>query len=273
LPRVALSHQWTNTFSTRTGGGMGYKLPTVFQDESEEARYINVGLSPGIKPELSLGGTLDLTMKLPALNGVFITMKQLYFATRIFRPVVANQQQVICPSGVCQEIRYNNGNGFQQSIGIENNFNLQYRGLNLSFVYTLTDNNLRLNNIRSIAPLTSKHIISLFAEYSYKGFSAGVDAYCYSPVKLTNGKIGNQIWELGVKAQYTHKFITIFSNLENILNIRQTSFGPIVSPSPTLNEPKFAEIYAPLEGRLFNLGIKIRLGALVKTKATSKDED
>ena len=157
---------------------MGYKLPTVFQDESEEARYINVGLSPGIKPELSLGGTLDLTMKLPALNGVFITMKQLYFATRIFRPVVANQQQVICPSSVCQEIRYNNGNCFLQNIGIENNFNLQYRGLNLSFVYTLTD-----NNIRSIAPLTSKHIISLFAEYSYKGFSAGVDAYYYSPVK------------------------------------------------------------------------------------------
>jgi len=273
LPRIALSHQWTNSFSTRIGGGMGYKLPTVFQDESEEARYFRVGLASEVRPELSLGGTLDLTMKLPALDGVFISMKQLYFATRIFRPIVAGEQQVVCPTGICQEIRYTNGDGFQQSLGIENNFNLKYRGLNLNFVYTLTDNNFRLKNIRSIAPLTSKHIVSLFAEYGYRGFSAGVDAYYYSPVKLSTGKIGHQIWELGVKAQYTYRFFTIFCNLENILNMRQTSFGPIVHGEPNVNHPRFAEIYAPLEGRLFNLGIKIRLGELAKGKQETKNDD
>jgi hypothetical protein len=37
-----------------------------------------------------------------------------------------------------------------------------------------------------------------------------------------------------------------------------------VYPNPGYSHPKFSEIYAPLEGRLFNLGFKLRLGAFSK---------
>ena len=56
----------------------------------------------------------------------------------------------------------------------------------------------------------------------------------------------------------------LFANFENIANIRQTSFGPTVFPDPTYAHPRFSEIYAPLEGRLLNIGFKLRLGAFAK---------
>ena len=49
-------------------------------------------------------------------------------------------------------------------------------------------------------------------------------------------------------------------------DIRQTSYGPIVYPNPSYAHPAFAQVYAPLEGRLFNAGLKIHLGYFGKKK-------
>ncbi len=272
LPHVAWRQKWNEVFITRVNAGMGYKLPNVFQDESEEARFINVyPIGDSVKPELSLGGTVDLLVKLPNYNGLSITLNQMYFLTHIFRPLVAQTTAVEGCNGLdCTELYYANGSGYQQSLGVETSFKMHYRGFDLSLVYTLTDNNFKLNDVKSIAPLTSKHIVSILAGYEIKNFAAGIDCYYYSPVKLSNGALGKGIWEFGIVTQYAMKYVVIFANLENVFDIRQTSFGPIVHPFPTLSHPRFSEVYAPLEGRLFNAGIKLRLGMFSKKNKEEK---
>ena len=126
--------------------------------------------------------------------------------------------------------------------------------------------------MRSIAPLTSKHIVSFFAGYESKRFGLGVDCYYFSPVKLSDGSLGKRMWELGINGQVNFRYVLIFANLENILDMRQTTYGPIVQPSPTYGTPRFKEIYAPLEGRFFNTGIKIRLGEFVKKNKPDNDD-
>jgi outer membrane receptor for ferrienterochelin and colicins len=264
LPNLAIRQKWNDIFSTRLNIGMGYKLPTVFQDESEYARFRGVQpITFAVKPELSLGGTLGLIVKLPNFNGLNISITQLYFLTHIFRPLLA---QTITDSTCldCSKLNYANANGYIQSGGVETGMQLSYRGIGLSLVYTLTDNNRKIDNVRSIAPLTSKHIISILAGYEIKNFYVGIDAYYYSPVKLSDGSVGRQIWELGVNVQYGFKYLLLFANFENLADIRQTSYGPTVFPDPTYSHPRFSEIYAPLEGRLINVGFKLRLGAFAK---------
>jgi iron complex outermembrane receptor protein len=78
---------------------------------------------------------------------------------------------------------------------------------------------------------------------------------------------------MGVNVQGIFKWFNIFANLENILDIRQTSFGPIVFPNPTYHQPLFKEVYAPLEGRLLNVGFKIKLAEFMKQKGVKKDID
>lgn len=272
LPHVAVLRKWNDIFSTRVNFGMGYKLPTIFQAESEEARFINVlPIATNITPELSFGGTFNWKAQLPNFNGVHITVNQLYFFTEIVHPLIADTASFNCPTGDCIQTSYTNSNGYTQSAGVETGFNLKYRGLETGLTYTLTDSHNKYNDILgnpvlSINPLTSKHIVSMLAGYSIKNFFIGLDCYYYSPVKLDDGTTGKDIWEVGISTQYAYKFLLVFANLENIADIRQTSYGPVVFPNPTYAHPAFAQIYGPLEGRLFNAGIKIHLGYFAKKK-------
>ncbi len=263
LPHIAIRQKFNEIFSVRLNVGMGYKLPTIFQDESEEARFLNVQrIASSVKPEFSLGGTIDLKIKPPSFNGLNVTISQLYFLTHIFRPLLPQTSfDTSCHSIDCEQISYTNANGFIRSGGVETGINFSYRGMSASIVYTYTDNNRKIDGIRSIAPLTSKHILSLLAGYEIKNFFIGIDVYYYSPVKLSDGRMGKQIWEVGLNTQYAFKYLILFANFENIANIKQTSYGPTVFASPTFSHPRFSEIYAPLEGRLFNMGFKLRLGA------------
>jgi iron complex outermembrane receptor protein len=251
---------------------MGYKLPTIFQAESEEARFINVlPIATNITPELSFGGTFNWKAQLPNFNGVHITVNQLYFFTEIVHPLIADTASFNCPTGDCIQTSYTNSNGYTQSAGVETGFNLKYRGLETGLTYTLTDSHNKYNDVLgnpvlSINPLTSKHIVSMLAGYSIKNFFIGLDCYYYSPVKLDDGTTGKDIWEVGISTQYAYRFLLVFANLENIADIRQTSYGPVVFPNPTYAHPAFAQIYGPLEGRLFNAGIKIHLGYFAKKK-------
>ncbi|HLP18929.1 MAG TPA: TonB-dependent receptor, partial [Chitinophagales bacterium] len=272
LPHVALRRNWNSFFSTRLNVGMGYKLPTIFQDESEEARYLNVlPIADSVKAELSLGGTIDWKVKLPNLNGLSVNIHQVYFLTHIFRPLLPQSfSDTGCHLLDCEQINYTNARGYMRTGGVETGISFGYRGAAFSVTYSYTDNNRRINGVKSIAPLTSKHIVAFLAGYEIKHFSIGVDIYYYSPVKLSDGRVGHSIWEVGMNVQYAFKYILLFANFENIADIRQTSFGPTVYPNPTYAHPRFSEIYAPLEGRLFNVGFKIHLAAFAKN---SKRDD
>lgn len=266
LPHLGIKHKWNEVFLTRVNAGMGYKLPTVFQDESEQLRFINVlPAGDSLRPDLSVGGTVDLLVKLPNYNGLNVTINQLYFINHLFKPLLPGTKKIAnCTGPDCENLYYYNIKGYQQTRGIETSLHVNYRGLGASFSYTLTDNNLRTDGVRSIAPLTSKHIVSLLVGYESKWFSAGIDCYYYSPIKYSDGSVGQRIWEFGINTQLSLRYVLIFANLENLFDIRQTNFGPIVFAAPTLNQPRFKEIYAPLEGRLLNAGIKLRLGEFGK---------
>ncbi|HLP49448.1 MAG TPA: TonB-dependent receptor, partial [Chitinophagales bacterium] len=230
LPHVALRRNWNSFFSTRLNVGMGYKLPTIFQDESEEVRYLNVlPIADSVKAELSLGGTIDWKVRLPNLNGLSVSIHQVYFINHIFRPLLPQVfADTSCSDLDCDKTNFANAQGYMRTGGVETGISFGYRGAGLSVAYSYTDNNRRINGVRSIAPLTSKHIVSFLAGYETKTFSVGIDVYYFSPVKLSDGRMGRGIWEVGINAQYAFKYILLFANLENIADIRQTSYGPTV---------------------------------------------
>ncbi len=270
LPKVAWLQKWNEIFETRVNIGMGYKLPTIFQDESEEAFYRNVlPIDPSLaKPELSVGGTLDLKVSSPSINGFKILFNNMYFITNIWQPLLPTKKLY---KGQFYT-QYETQAGTIQGRGIETTLQLLYRGLGLKLSYTLQDQSLNINKVKSVAPLTSKHLIGMLLGYEKEDlFSVGMDCYYYSPANLSDGTLTHGIWEMGINGQYIHRYFTLFANLENILNIRQTSFGPVVLANPTFRTPAFKEIYGPLEGRILNAGIKIKLGALFKSKAEDND--
>jgi outer membrane receptor for ferrienterochelin and colicins len=53
------------------------------------------------------------------------------------------------------------------------------------------------------------------------------------------------------------KFGSIVLNCENLLDIRQSKFAPIVT-GPGVS-PVFKSVWAPIEGRVINLSLKISI--------------
>jgi iron complex outermembrane receptor protein len=53
------------------------------------------------------------------------------------------------------------------------------------------------------------------------------------------------------------KKVSVVLNFEDLTDTRQTRFGPVVIPPYT--NPAFKEIYAPLEGFMANLAVKVRI--------------
>jgi iron complex outermembrane receptor protein len=85
----------------------------------------------------------------------------------------------------------------------------------------------------------------------------GLEAYYFSPQKLTDGSIGRSYWLSGLMAEKIWDRFSLFINFENIFDLRQTRFDSIYT-GPVSN-PVFRDIYAPLDGFVVNGGIKIRL--------------
>jgi hypothetical protein len=65
------------------------------------------------------------------------------------------------------------------------------------------------------------------------------------------------IFMSGVVIERTLGNVVLFFNAENFTDVRQTRYGNLIS-APN-NTPQNTEIWAPLDGRFFNGGVKIKL--------------
>lgn len=90
-----------------------------------------------------------------------------------------------------------------------------------------------------------------------ENFRIGLEAFYVGNQILSNGFQTKDYWIFGISVQkWWGKFIP-FINFENFTDTRQTRFAPIYSGSAI--NPDFMEIYAPLDGFVFNGGLKISL--------------
>lgn len=88
-------------------------------------------------------------------------------------------------------------------------------------------------------------------------YRLGFESYYYSAQRLNDGSTGQGYTIFGIMGEKTWNRFTVFANLENMFDTRQTRFGSIYDGSR--QQPDFKDIYAPLEGRYVNVGVKVRL--------------
>src|SRR5690606_332218 len=89
LPRVSLLFKASPSFTTRIGGGFGYKTPTIFTEESERIQYQNV---LPVRPETnvlerSYGASWDLNYRTELPGEVGFSINHLFFYTYLDDPL------------------------------------------------------------------------------------------------------------------------------------------------------------------------------------------
>jgi len=251
LPRIAVMLKANAQFTFRLGGGMGYKTPTVFNEEAEKLHFQNIRpIDQFIATnERSIGGNFDINFR-TRIGEIGLTLNQLFFYTRLNAPLVLVNSRPLAS--------FVNANGFISTIGMETNLRLSYDDFKLFVGYTYADVNTQFNNIKNWFPLTSRHRVNNVLMYEKEGnFKIGAEAYFFSPQQLSDGAMGKSYWIFGLMAEKIWNKFSLFINFENFTDTRQTRFDTINTGS--VNNPLFRDIYAPVDGFVVNGGLKIRL--------------
>ena len=254
LPRINLLIDWGNKIKSRIGGGLGYKIPTIFNEESDELSYRNITplKRDETAAEKSYGVNFDLDYKTVLFDKFTFSINNLFFYTRINDPLYLDF------NNSSNLYSYTNFNGHIDTRGIETNLKLTYDHYKLIAGYTYTDVESHSENERTEFPLTPKHNLGIVLIYEIHGdLRIGLEAYYTGVQKLGSGEKTTDYWVNGLMIEKRFSNISLFLNFENFLDTRQSKYGDMYTG--TIQNPEFAELYAPTDGRIINGGVKIRL--------------
>ena len=247
LPRVnalfKINEQWTS----RIGGGLGYKMPTPFSEDAEEKGYSGIQpiLFSNTQAEKSYGGNADVNLR-THIGDASLSINQLFFYTYLNKPLILQGNNFI------------NANGYIDTKGAETNLRIGWKDLHGFVGYTYTDANQHFNNTVTWQPLTSRHRINAVlmweAERSYR---IGIEGLYVSNQKLSDGATGKGYIMYGFLLEKMWQHLNVFINVENFTDRRQTRWDTIYTG--TITNPVFRDVYAPLDGIVINGGVKIKL--------------
>ncbi len=253
LPRLSALFKFNSNLSSRIGGGLGYKTPTIFAEESERMQYKNVlPVDKNVnKLERSYGVNADINYKTKFADGeVSFSINHLFFYTRITDPLLLQ------PDG--GNYRFNTVAGHIDSRGMETNIKIGYSDFKLFLGYTYTHAELHQGNIKAENFLTPRHRLNSVLLYEvHEKWKVGLEGYYFSKQNLSDGTSGKPYWITGLMIEKLWEKFSLYINFENFLDARQTRFGSIYTGS--MSSPVFKDIYAPLDGFVVNGGIKLRL--------------
>ncbi|MCH5310539.1 MAG: TonB-dependent receptor plug domain-containing protein [Prevotella sp.] len=255
LPRLSLLFKPTDKLTSRLGGGLGYKAPTIFTEESERIAYqwvlpIDKDFN---KLERSWGANWDINFVTGLFDdNVSLGINHMFFYTRL------NNTLLMKPAENIAEYYMQNIDGYTDSKGWETNIKLGWNDFHYYLGYTYTYTRTNENGISYENVLTPRHRLNNILMYEMEDkWKVGLEAYYYSPQKLGDGAMGKSYWLCGLMVEKIWENISIYLNLENFTDRRQTRFDTIYTGSHT--NPEWRDIYAPLDGFVANAGIKIRL--------------
>jgi iron complex outermembrane receptor protein len=252
LPRLSALFNINRKWSSRIGGGWGYKTPTIFTEESERIHYQKVlpVNSDFNKLESSYGANADIHYRTAIGDQMVLSVNQLFFYTYLHSPLML----IPLSDGSNQ---FQNIDGHIDTKGAETNLKISYSDFTLFIGYTFTDAKMKENGESYQHPLTSKHRLNNVLMYELEdSWKIGLEAYYYSSQRLNDGTTGRSYWICGAMAEKIWEHFSVYANFENFTDTRQTKFGSIYTG--TVTNPVFKDIYAPLDGFVVNAGVKIK---------------
>lgn len=252
-PRLSLLYK-PGPWTMRVSGGRGFYAPTPFVEEIEAAGLSRLEPLGALKAETATTASLDIGYARGGVEAnVTLFGSNMDDATRL--DVIA-----------ADRVRLVNVAGQTRIRGTE--ALLRYRWSDFvvtgSYVYVdATEPNPAGGGGRTV-PLTPRHTAGMVAmwEDHDKGrvglelYYTGKQALEDNPWRVTS----KPYFELGLLAEAAVGKARLFVNLENILNVRQTRYGPLLRPQRAPDGQWTVDAWAPTDGFVVNGGVRLRFG-------------
>jgi iron complex outermembrane receptor protein len=251
LPRISLLYKNDNGFSSRIGGGLGYKIPDIFTEEAEYVHFENVLAidKSSIKAERSYGINFDVNYQTQLFDAVGFSINQLFYVSAINNGLLLNSTD----NGF---FSFENATDEILSKGAETNIKFTYKDFRWFLNYALIDTKLNYLPGNPQKPLTAKHNAGSVLMYEAEKWRIGYETFYTGKQFLSNGTETTDFITMGLLLMRNFKFGSAFVNFENFTDRRQSRFSPLVMPPH--DNPSFPKIYAPTDGFIFSIGVIIK---------------
>ena len=249
LPRLSIFYKSGTKFSLRLAGGSGYKAPSLFDFADPSNQLWDIQKT--VKPENAYGLNADIDYRTFLFGELSVQINEALYYTHIDNPLMITSNS----SG---QRFIQNANYVVNSYGTDTYIRLEYKSVELYLGYNHTEALQETKTEYSNIPFNPKDKFSTTFAYEIEGkWRMGIEGswsgnqYVYSNQKVNN------FWFLAAMIERKFKGTSIVLNCENLLDTRQSKFETIVIGS--VSNPVFKPVWAPLEGRVLNLSVKIAL--------------
>jgi outer membrane receptor for ferrienterochelin and colicins len=250
-PRVSVLVRPAPGWVIRFATGTGAFAPTPFTEETEETGFARVRPLAGLRTERARGASLDVTRFVGPIE-----ITGTLFGSKVLDPV----QRRILEDGNVELV---NAAGPTNTGGTE----LLIRYRREGFVALATHAWTRSteldpdHDVRRTVPLTPAHAGSLNAIWEGESWGRfGIEGYFIGRQTLEENpyrSVSRPHVLIGALGERRIGNIRVFINAENLLDVRQTRYDPLTLAAARPDGRWTVDAWAPLEGRVFNGGIRV----------------
>jgi iron complex outermembrane receptor protein len=235
----------------RASAGSGYFAPSPFTEETEAVGLGRLLPFGSLEAERALGGMVDVGRSLGdwELNATL-------FGSRIRDPLVVR------PDGAGSLV-LSNGDAPVRTWGTELLARYHAGPIHLTgtHVYTRSTEPDLTGSGRREVPLTPRHTVGVVGAWEDEGRGrVGAELYFTGRQSLEDNPYraaSEPHWILGFLVERRFGPARFFLNLENVLDTRQTGYDRLVRPAQTLEGEWITDVWAPLDGRAINGGVRL----------------
>ena len=247
LPAVAALYKVSDAFTLRANAGTGYQWPDLSKGYGPVASAATATrIADGTVAERSTGATVEWTWKKRFGEETTLFVDQTFFGTVISDPLGTTTTGTDVVLGNVAASRFTRG--------FDNYVRLKHRDTELYVGYTFTLPEDRASGSNTTIAYTPLHRMAMTLSHELtEHWRAGIEAAYNGQQQRFDGTSTRDQWFVAAMIGYRTGQWNIVLNGENVTDTRQTRWEPIVFP-PT-SRPRFAPLWAPIEGRVVNLSV------------------
>lgn len=259
LPRIAIFYKPVTNLSFRLASGAGYKAPNILALSDPDPWLLN-NVS-AVSSEHSVGVNADINYDAVWFGELEVSVNQAFYFARINHPL-----RVI--TDTVNRLTFMESEDFiLRTLGTDTYVTANYKALELYLGYNHTEALQVYDGGGNPVPFNPQDKFSATLAVSENRWRTGVEASYmanqfiynsveyYQPHALYPSQRVHNFWFFAAMAERKFKFGSIVINVENLLDSRQSKYERLVD-GPVTN-PSFHPVWAPLEGRVFNLSLKV----------------
>jgi len=234
-------------WSSRVSVGQGFFAPTPIAEETEAAGLARLSIVGPLKAERGTNTSIDLTRVAGPLSATLTG-----FYSRIVDPVDVEHSERYVLRNLAEPTT---------NVGLEAVAIWKTDDLSIVANYAYVRSRETTDEGRVAVPLTPRHSVGIDGAWELGDvWRVGVEWYYTGPQRLEANPYRAESAPysvFGVLASRRIGHLFLFVNGENLTDVKQTDWNPLLRPTRGVDGRWTVDAWAPLDGRVINGGVRI----------------